>query len=122
MPSRRWSRLAIALLLLWQLNAAVAVALPRGAAATQALGTAPAHCTKQHHGGAGLADPPANSPAPSVPDCCHNHAAACHCAQPPALALPTLEFREASPAGPPAWALATPSADTRVADFFRPPI
>lgn len=122
MPSRRWSRLALALLLLWQLNAAVARPVPHVDAAAQATAAPTAHCTQQHHGGVDRASQPATSPAPSAPDCCKDHAASCHCAQPPALAMPSVEFGAAALPGPPAPVRATPGADTRVADFFRPPI
>ncbi len=121
MPLRRWSRLALALLLLWQLNAAVARPVPHVDAA-QATAAPTAHCTQHHHGGGDQASQPDTNPTPSSPDCCKDHGAACHCVQPPALAMPSVEFGAAAPPGPPAPLRATPAADTRVADFFRPPI
>ena len=122
MPSRRWPRLVLACLLLWQLNATVAIAFPHVALVAPATGVPPAHCEQQLHAGGGSTGVPTDGPAPAAPDCCHDHSAPCQCAQPAALSMPALEFREAPPPGPPEVTPAAPSANARAADFFRPPI
>jgi hypothetical protein len=122
MPSRRWSRLALALLLLWQLNAAVAVAVPHAKAALAATAQPAAPCARHTHSGPDPAGQPDHSPAPRAPDCCRDLSAGCHCAQLPALSMGTLDLAEAPAPGLPPAGLATPHIDARGADFFRPPI
>jgi hypothetical protein len=121
MPTRPWSRLALALLLLWQLNAAVAGALPRAAAAAHSAGSVAEHCARHVQSGdggqaAGLPD------LPQVPDCCQHASASCHCAQMPALALTTPGVGEALPPDAPTLPGTAPRIEARTSDFFRPPI
>jgi hypothetical protein len=106
------------LLLLWQLNAAVA--MPHAATSLQSAAAPAAHCTD--HAAHGRATAPAEAPAPQSPDCCHDVSAGCHCAQLPALSVATLEFGDVAPAGPPPALPVTRHVDARTADFFRPPI
>jgi hypothetical protein len=123
MPVRPWSRLALALLLLWQLDTAVAVAAPYAPAALQATGTPATHCARHPGTGVGHVTDPVGTPeAPVAPDCCHRASAACHCAQMPALALPALKVGDVLPPDPPRVLLTAPRSDARGSDFFRPPI
>ncbi len=120
MTSRRRPRLLLALLLLWQLNAAVA--MPH-AAATAHPGSPPAaHCTDHSHAAPVQAAQPDGTPAPFTPDCCHDTSTGCHCAQLPALSIATLELGDVAPPGPPAALAVTRHVDALGADFFRPPI
>jgi hypothetical protein len=123
MPTRPWSRLLLALLLLWQLNAAVALAGVHGAAAAQAIDAPPTHCARHATGGSDETRPATGDPAvPQSPDCCHNASAMCHCVQIPGLALPMLASGEALPPDPPPVPRTAPRPQARSADFFRPPI
>jgi hypothetical protein len=123
MPTRPWSRLFLALLLLWQLNAAVALAELRGAVAAQATGASAAHCTRHATGGSDEIRQATGDPAaPQTPDCCHDASTTCHCVQIPGLALPTLASGEVLPPDPPPVPRAAPRPQALSADFFRPPI
>ena len=120
MASRRRPGLLFALLLLWQLNAAVA--MPHVPATAQADGAPATHCERHTRAGLDQAGQPAGSTSPAVPDCCRDVSAGCHCAQLPALAMTTLEFGETPPPAGASAAGVTRRAEARGADFFRPPI
>ena len=120
MASRRWSLFVLALLLVWQLNAAVAVAVPRVGAQTG--GVATGHCAQHMHAGLNDATPAPDRPGPQAPDCCREGSAACQCAHLPALATLIVGFGDTPPSQPQAAARPAARADARTADFFRPPI
>lgn len=121
MAPRPWSRIVLALLLLWQLDAAVAA--PYVPDAVHASGAPADHCARHSDAMTSDGSYPFGTPdAPAAPDCCHQSATACHCAQAPALALPTFELRETRPREPGPLGRAVPYRDTRTSDFFRPPI
>ena len=120
MASRRWPRLLLALLLLWQLNAAVA--MPHAATSLQSAAAPATHCTDRARAAQGQATLPAEAPVPQSPDCCHDVSAGCHCAQLPALSMATLEFGDVAPPGPPPVLPVARHVDARTAGFFRPPI
>jgi hypothetical protein len=102
---RPWSRLLLAVLLAWQLNAAVAVV--HASVAPPAV-----HCG--HHGGSdGL---------PTGPDCCHHGSAPCECAQPAAPSVVTLAFDDTPAAEPRPLGNPGPPPEASICDFFRPPI
>lgn len=113
MQARPLTRLALALLLLWQLQSAVAVALPQMAPAMQTSSVAGGHCV-QHSGGDG----------PPVPQhgCCHTGSPSCQCSQLPALALLALAVEDGPLADSAPPLRSAPRAETRALDFFRPPI
>jgi hypothetical protein len=123
MPTRPWSRLLLASLLLWQLNVAVASAGVYGAVAAQASGAPATHCNRHAAGGSDETRPATGDPAvPQAPDCCHDASAMCHCVQIPGLALPTLASGEVLPPDPLPVPRTAPRPQARGADFFRPPI
>jgi hypothetical protein len=119
MPVRPWSRLALALLLLWQLQSAVAVAVPHALPALQASGAQGDHCARHAAGDTGQT---AKVPGAPEPGCCHDAPASCHCTQLPALALPVLAFGEPPPPETPPLLRTGPRSEARSSDFFRPPI
>jgi hypothetical protein len=122
MRRRPWSCLALALLLLWQLGSAVAIALPQPAA-TGHPGTAIGHCAGHGSHGAPTAGHPAGgAETPAPPSCCHHGAGTCHCAQMAALLPPLIAFGDVRPPDAPSVLPGEPHVAARSGDFFRPPI
>jgi hypothetical protein len=120
MASRRWPRLLLACLLLWQLG--TAVAMPHGTPTGHAGSAPAAHCADHAHAATDPAVPDRGTPTPPTPDCCQDLSTGCHCAQLPALTLATLDFGDVAPAGLTPAVPAARHVDARAADFFRPPI
>jgi hypothetical protein len=122
MRRRPCSCLALALLLLWQLGSAVAVGVPRAAAANHGSAAVVEHCAR--HATTGTADanqPPGGAQSPG-PGCCHHGAGDCQCAQMAALPMPLLAFGDVRPPDAPAVPPGAPRVAARPGDFFRPPI
>jgi hypothetical protein len=110
--------LTLALLLLWQCEAALALISPEHA--VPATSAHAAHCARQAMPAASAM---AHSERASVPtDCCHHASAACECPQLPALAQPLVPVRAPLLAVSPPLLRALAYIEARDADFFRPPI
>jgi len=109
--------LILALLLLWQCEAALALTFPEHA--VPATSAHSVHCAR-HASPTASAMTQSERPIPA--DCCHHASAACECPQLPALAQPLVLVRAPTLAVSPPSLRSLVHVEARDADFFRPPI
>ena len=122
MRARCWSRFAVALLLLWQFETALALSVPQLAVVAHAGSVDVNHCAERPQAAQDAVEPAGAGAAPMAPDCCHHAASPCQCVQLPALVQPALVLGEMPPPDSPRLPRTAFALEARGPDLFRPPI